>query len=331
MTIRGFPTDDPLDPTTELEWRRMFRWLMESGVLADQLNELAVSQRGAGANMSVDVASGHSFHVGHMMISDAVTSVAIPNNGTGNDRIDLIVAGFDFAANEANIYRLAGTPDPAPVPPDPTQDILTLWEVPLAEVLVEAGESTSIVDADITDARTIVHPYEGPPPLPAYTTAERDALTATDGLTIYNTTTDEVQSYVAGSWEVVQLEGGTTIRVAWTYTLPGEIKVPSGSTDFLPPAPISVPAGQTVELIGYIWTLWNGTSFTFSLQHRTGSALATTTTLVSGVTATSASVKGSGTFTAKSCADGDSWQPIISGVSSTPSGGSVAILADVTV
>lgn len=161
MTIRGFPTDNPLDPTTELEWRRMMRWLMEPGVILGQLNELAVSERAGGANMSVDVASGHSFHVGHMMISDAVTSVAIANNGTGNDRIDLIVAGFDFAANLANIYRLAGTPDVAPVPPVPTTDILTLWELPLAEVLVAAGESTSIVNADITDVRVIVNPYSG--------------------------------------------------------------------------------------------------------------------------------------------------------------------------
>jgi hypothetical protein len=35
---------------------------------------------------------------------------------------------------------------------------------------------------------------------PSMTTAERDALTATNGMVIYNTTTNRVESYENGSW-----------------------------------------------------------------------------------------------------------------------------------
>jgi hypothetical protein len=58
-----------------------------------------------------------------------------------------------------------------------------------------------------------------------------------------------------------------TTRQTWAYTLPGDIKVPVGQTDFLPYVPISVPSGQTITLVGYIWYLSSGTSFTFELKH----------------------------------------------------------------
>lgn len=160
MTIRGYPTDDLTNPTTELEWRKMMRWLMEPGVIDGQLNEMAVSQRAAGANMSVDVATGHAFLVGHMVISEAIESVPITSNGTGNPRIDTVVVGFDFAANTADIYALAGTPAGSPVAPTLTTDLATLWEIALANIAVAAG-AVSIVTANITDQRNIVDPFAG--------------------------------------------------------------------------------------------------------------------------------------------------------------------------
>lgn len=162
MTVRGYPFDttDPAGSVTELEWRRMMRWIMQSGVVLDQLNEFVVAQRAAGANMSVDVATGEAFVVGHYVRSDAIESVAIGNNATGNARIDLVVVGFDFVANTASVYALVGAAG-GPVAPTPTEDITTLWEIPLAQILVDAGQSTSIVDAKITDERDIIDPYAG--------------------------------------------------------------------------------------------------------------------------------------------------------------------------
>lgn len=162
MTVRGYPFDTtaPSGSVTELEWRRLMRWIMQTGVVLAQLNEFAVAERAAGANMSVEVETGEAFIVGHYVRSDAVVSLAIDDNATGDDRIDLVVVGFDFVANTADVYVLQGAAG-GPVAPTPTEDITTLWEIALAEVLVAAGESTSIVDADITDVRTIVDPYGG--------------------------------------------------------------------------------------------------------------------------------------------------------------------------
>lgn len=119
-----------------------------------------------------------------------------------------------------------------------------------------------------------------------------------------------------------------TTKVAWTYTLPGDIKVPVGATDYLPPAAISLMTYQTVTLIGYRWFLSSGTSFTFKMSHwRLGG---TVTDLVTGVVATSAAGRGSGTFaTPMVCDDLDEWMPVITAVSGSPSGGYVAIIAEV--
>ena len=160
MTVRGYPFDttDPAGSVTELEWRRLMQWIMPSGVLRGADNAFAVTERAAGANMSVDVATGQAFIVGHYVRSDAVESVAIPDNATGNPRIDTIVVGFDFVANASSIYRVAGATAAAPAPAALTQDLTTKWEIPLAYVYVAAGENVSIVNAEISDRRQYADP-----------------------------------------------------------------------------------------------------------------------------------------------------------------------------
>lgn len=165
MTVRGYPFDttDDAGSVSEVEWRRLMRWLMPSGVLRGEANGFAVTERAAGPNMSVSVATGEAFLVGHYVRSDAIESVAISNNATGNPRIDTIVVGFDFAANSADVYVLEGTAAAAPAPADLTQDIDTKWEIPVAFIYVAAGESTSITDSEISDARQYAAPQEQDP------------------------------------------------------------------------------------------------------------------------------------------------------------------------
>lgn len=149
--------------------------------------------------------------------------------------------------------------------------------------------------------------------------------------------TDEDRLYYSNgtTWQIARMEGDVTVRHAWNYTLPGEIKIGASATDFLPWALIAVPSGQSVTLVGYKWYVgWtNGDSYTFKIEHYRPTW--TTTVLVSGVVAAmsgTSSATGGGTFgTPKSCNDGDLWAPVITAKSGTPSGGSVAILADVTV
>lgn len=176
MTEQGYPFDG--QTTDEQMWRRLMRWIMASGVLRGEDDALLVGPRGAGANMSVDVASGQAFAVGHYYRSDAVVSLAIGNNGSGNPRIDTVVVGWDFAANTASVYVLPGVTAAAPAPADLTQDLAAKWEIPLAYIYVAAGESTSIDVGEIADARQWAGPVEHAPQVPVVRLATTAALAA---------------------------------------------------------------------------------------------------------------------------------------------------------
>jgi hypothetical protein len=116
--------------------------------------DLAVTQRAAGTNRSVDVAAGQCFIQGgsvanqgtYQCLSDAVVNVPIVTNTSGSARTDLIVAQiYDRQADGGtqygwNIVALAGTTTA------PTSSI------PLAQVTV-ANNFTSVVNANISDVR----------------------------------------------------------------------------------------------------------------------------------------------------------------------------------
>lgn len=127
--------------------------------------ELAVTQRGAGANMTVDVAAGTILIPGatsqrgvYLCRSTATASVTIgAAPGAGDSRIDLVVAQVRDAAysgsdNDWRITVVAGTPDPSPTAPAVPSGALAL-----ATVLVE-DDTTSITDAAVTDRRRYARP-----------------------------------------------------------------------------------------------------------------------------------------------------------------------------
>lgn len=131
-------------------------------------NHFKVVQRGAGANMSVDVSSGKAFVRGttsnvYPVRSTATENAVIGNNSSGNPRIDAIVLYIDLAAsansdssNVAKLLVVAGTPAASPTAPSDS-DIQTAVGASnpflrLADVAVANGE-TQIDTADITDQR----------------------------------------------------------------------------------------------------------------------------------------------------------------------------------
>src|SRR3989304_3852001 len=116
------------------------------------ISGLAVAQRGAGANMSVDVASGKARVNGTIRTFSSTTNVVISASDPTNPRKDLIVinsagtliarTGTAAAADPvANTKRETFSPDP----PE-----MTAGDIVLAEVWVGAGV-TSILTADISD------------------------------------------------------------------------------------------------------------------------------------------------------------------------------------
>ncbi len=133
-----------------------------NGVFFGYRNALAVSERGAGADRSVDVAIGAALigdgNSNVFYNSSAIENLSIAVNDSGADRIDTIVVELDLtqpAGSDTCVLKVVqGTPAGPPTAPTLTQTE-TLYQLPLADVAADDG-FTSIVDADITDRRTYV-------------------------------------------------------------------------------------------------------------------------------------------------------------------------------
>lgn len=120
------------------------------------ISGLAVSQRGAGANMSVDVAAGEARANGTIRNFGSTTNVVITASSPSNPRKDLIVinsAGTLVArAGTAEAITPSGQVRRFTLTPTPPE--MTAGDLVLAEVWVAAG-ATQILDADIS-SRTIL-------------------------------------------------------------------------------------------------------------------------------------------------------------------------------
>lgn len=148
---------------------------IQKGILGQVLTGLNVSQRGAGANMSVDIAIGDAIiprsdgTYGHPAWNDAVYNRTIAAADGSNPRRDIIVMYIDYGnavttgvANNTNgvvkIISVAGTAAGSPV--DPSNATIQSavgsgnpW-IKLARVRVAAG-ATSISNSVIDDLRVL--------------------------------------------------------------------------------------------------------------------------------------------------------------------------------
>lgn len=139
---------------------RAFRDIVGEGVVAG--GDMKVTQRGAGANMSVDVAAGVAWVLGdtatdqppYRIRNDATVNLAVTAANATNPRKDLVVAEVLDSAftGSSNLWRLrviAGTPAGSPAVPT-----LPATAIPLA-VLTIAANDTQVNTADIADARRL--------------------------------------------------------------------------------------------------------------------------------------------------------------------------------
>lgn len=145
-------------------------------VNGDVLEGLAVAQRGAGANMSVDVAIGDALirrsdgSYAHPVFNDAVYNQVITAADGSNPRRDLIVLYVDYGqapstavSNNTNgvvkIKVVTGTPAGSPVDPNGTAIQSSVGAgnpyTILARVRVPAGQ-TSITNSLIDDLRSMI-------------------------------------------------------------------------------------------------------------------------------------------------------------------------------
>lgn len=114
--------------------------------------ELAVIENSP-PSMTVRVQNGIAFIQGyyHEVYSGPDVLTIAAANAT-NPRIDRVVVRRDLTARTGSIAVLTGTPAASPVAPALTQNAAGVWEVPLAQVRVNASVA-SIVNANITDER----------------------------------------------------------------------------------------------------------------------------------------------------------------------------------
>lgn len=222
---------------------------------------LKVTQRGAGANMSVDVAAGSALVTGddsssqgvYYGYNDATYNIAISASDPTNPRKDIIgvqVRDQEYAgsSNDARLVVVTGTPAASPVDPTLPNNFLSLARVNVAAL------ATSITNANITDLRTRVGAAMGVLGY-AQVTADQTGIgsTATDltGLTVTVTVPagrrlrisaqTEFDTSTAGNYaHLTAVEGSTAIQLS-------RINVSSpGQEEVVPLSVVRTPAAGTI-------------------------------------------------------------------------------------
>lgn len=197
----------------------------DEGVQDTAFGSLKVSQRSAGANMSVDVAAGTAVIFGddvagqgmYMVYSDAVENITVPDPPASGSRIHIVVAQVkdklhnsgDWSTYEFDIELIEDTGSGAPDTPDSA--------LLLAQVAVAAAQ-TSVTDSDIADQRTQACLITSKPALVGSDASrtvvpfESELIWRTD-LACHEVATDD-----AGNWSEIPRRGGG--GSAWTTYTP---------------------------------------------------------------------------------------------------------------
>lgn len=159
-------------------------------------SDFRVAQRGAGANMSVDIAAGSAVVRGdtiarqgfYHVVNDATINAAITSNSSGNPRVDRVTLQCSDSTDSGSgtdisvINVLAGTP----VGGATLDNLSGAQNIPnnqlhLADVVVANG-AASITDANIRSRRTFAKPLI--PPLVGLTDVDQVPLVPAAGLAV---------------------------------------------------------------------------------------------------------------------------------------------------
>lgn len=145
-------------PYDHMEFTRAYNKIFASDgagyVIPGYANSLNV-QASSPAAATIDVITGAALVKGFLYENDALLTLAISANATGNPRIDRVVLQVNFVAQTVRAVVLEGTAAASPVAPALTQTYGTLWEVSLAYIWVANGFAT-ITDTVIHDERDML-------------------------------------------------------------------------------------------------------------------------------------------------------------------------------
>lgn len=133
----------------------------DDGLVYALTNEgFKVTQRAAGANMSVDVSAGQAWADGLAVWAQSAANLAIAAAHATYTRYDYVVIRADNASKTATLTVRQGTPAASPVEPALEKSGEPFYDVPLARITVSPGVS-SIVAAAIDDRREFVNSAPG--------------------------------------------------------------------------------------------------------------------------------------------------------------------------
>lgn len=213
---------------TEDFWRALFGVAIASGVLDGQLNEFAVAQRGAGANMSVDAATGRCLIRGHWGESTVLKNLAITAAHATLARIDLVILRADFTNNRVEVDVLTGTAAGSPTVPALTRDT-TKWEIAIGQIAVAAAAS-SILSANITDTRPFMS-YDGPRRFPSTAARDLEITAPQEGDECWVLGTYDYRfEYSGAAWVVILARGAGTPEANVTAGIGAMYERTDGST-----------------------------------------------------------------------------------------------------
>lgn len=141
------------------QWSKMMRTQFKDGVISNYLNDLQVYADSTG--MQVKVKSGAGWIKGHYYENDLEEILAITAANATLARWDLVVLEVDWtkADNQMIARVITGTPAASPALPALTQNT-SVWQIPLAKVVVGAAVST-IIAGNVSDLRVFANNYRG--------------------------------------------------------------------------------------------------------------------------------------------------------------------------
>lgn len=154
----GITTGDA-GPYSSADWALLWKYLIGTGASRANVGPFLDSgttpnnglkvQAQSPAAAAVDVLAGSAVVAGRFYLSDATEALVIAANASGNPRIDTVVLQADYSLQTVVLAVLQGTPAVSPTPPNLTQTLGVLYEIPLADIAVANGFA-SIANTDIT-------------------------------------------------------------------------------------------------------------------------------------------------------------------------------------
>lgn len=147
----------------ETEFNRIFGRTLASDaqgfVLPSLLNNLNV-QASSPVASTIDVATGGAYVKGFHYLNDALNTLTVAANASGNPRLDRIIIRIDWSAKTVRLAVLQGTAAATPTLPALTQVYGTTWEISLAYIWLANGFAT-IGNAEIHDERAFARNLSG--------------------------------------------------------------------------------------------------------------------------------------------------------------------------